>query len=200
MKTKEKNYDNYLNIKTTKIIETDSKLGHNRCEPTPYHVLDKIFLKYNLKETDNIVDFGCGLGRVSFYIHNKFKCNVTGVEAYDNIFNDLLRNKRNYKIMHNNIDSTLKFEFGLAELFDILPEHNKFYFFNPFSVHIFKKIVYNILNSYKKNPREIDIILYYPLPDFLRFLKKDTNFNLIHKKHLRNPFDRFDKIKIFRLD
>ena len=44
MKKLEEKYENHLNIKTTRIIETNSKKGHNRCEPTPYKVLDKLFL------------------------------------------------------------------------------------------------------------------------------------------------------------
>ena len=200
MKKLEEKYENHLNIKTTRIIETNSKKGHNRCEPTPYKVLDKLFSKFNIDKTDSVVDFGCGLGRITFYIHNKFKCEVTGVEAYDNVFNELLRNKRNYDLIHSDIENPIHLEYELAEHFEILPKHNKFYFFNPFSIHIFKKVINNILNSYKKDPREIYIIIYYPLPDYVYFLKKHPDFELINKIKVKSSFDPFDKIRIYRLN
>ena len=91
-------------------------------------------------------------------------------------------------------------EYGLAEQFEILPEHNRFYFFNPFSVQIFRQVVRNILTSVKKSPREVDIILYYPMPEFKRFLHNDTPFRLINKVKLSGTVDPKEKFLIYRLD
>jgi len=78
---KEKFYEKLLNIKTVGTEEGSNKSWHyNRYEPTPYSALEKLFANYQLKSSDRIVDFGCGKGRLNFYLnflHNAF---VVGVE------------------------------------------------------------------------------------------------------------------------
>src|SRR5690554_6158733 len=80
----EKKYDQTLNISTSGIREwRKRKLAddYNRYEATPYKALDKLFKKYSFNQHDKLIDFGCGRGRVSFYIHNRFQISVTGIEA-----------------------------------------------------------------------------------------------------------------------
>jgi hypothetical protein len=58
------------------------------------------------------------------------------------------------------------------------PLDNRFYFFNPFSIQIFRNIVKNILLSIEKFPREVEIVLYYPSDDYIYFLDNHTSFKL----------------------
>ncbi|MEI3603529.1 SAM-dependent methyltransferase, partial [Oceanobacillus sp. SE10311] len=73
-------------------------------------------------------------------------------------------------------------------------------FFNPFSVTIFKQVVENILQSVKEHGRSVDIIFYYPLPEFKKFLKKETPFRLINKVKAYKKHGKHGKFLIYRLD
>ncbi len=195
----EKKYDSLLYIKTVGIREwLERHIHYNRYEATPYKALDRLFKAYKLKKTDRIVDFGCGRGRVAFYIHNHFHIPVTGIEVNDITYDEALDNKWRYRQRAKHIKAPIKFEYGPAEKYQVEPTDNKFYFFNPFSVKIFRKVVNNILDSVEKEERPIDIILYYPMPEYKEFLKEETSFQLINKVKLPDTSDNKEKFLIYR--
>src|SRR5690625_3712936 len=196
----ERKFDQMLQIRTTGLREwQDDTEGYNRYEATPYNALEKLFNSYSFKKTDQVVDFGSGKGRVTFYIHHRFNIPVTGVENNDLTFDEAMYNKAIYKQKNKHLKAPIRFEFGLAEHYEIKPEDNIFYFFNPFSVEIFKKVVHNILASFKEHKRPLDIILYYPLPEFKKFLKKETPFKLINKVKAYKEHGKYGKFLIYRL-
>lgn len=195
----EKMYDKKLNIKTTGIREWGTKIIHyNRYEATPYTALDKLFQAYKIDKNHKVVDFGCGRGRVAFYIHNRFHVPVTGVEAHDRTYEEALNNKFRYKQKSKHIKAPIKLEYGLAEHYEIELTDNLFYLFNPFSVNIFKKVVHNILKSIKKETRPIDMILYYPIPEYKLFLNNHTPFQMINKIPVPTTADSLEKFVIYR--
>ena len=62
--------------------------------------------------------------------------------------------------MHTpHIEEPLYFQYGLAEQYEIQKTENIFYFFNPFSADIFKKVVKNIMKSYEEHNRTMHLIL-----------------------------------------
>jgi len=176
--------------------ETDK---YNRYEATPYQALESLIQHYKLKPTDHVVDFGSGRGRVSFFLHNHFNVPITGVEMNDLTFEESQINKATYRQKNKHLTAPIKFEFGLAEQYEVKPEDNVFYFFNPFSVKIFKQVIHNILRSVDEHKRPVDIIFYYPLPEFKKFLKKETPFKLINKIQGYKPHKKYGKFLIFRL-
>lgn len=196
----ERKVDASLGIRTTGIREWKNEDGpYNRYEATPYQALDKLFKVYKFDKDDQLVDFGCGRGRVSFYIHHHFQIPVTGVENNDKTFDELMDNEDIYLRRNKDIEAPLYFEFGLAENYNIQPTENVFYFFNPFSQKIFRKVVHNILKSVQENKRPVDIIFYYPLPQFKRFLNS-TPFTLINKiKVPEVGHGKYGKFLIYRL-
>ena len=177
----ERQRDLQLGIRTTGIREWKNEDGpYNRYEATPYLALDQLVKYYSFSEDAHLVDFGCGRGRVSFYIHHHLEIPVSGVENNDRTFDELLTNETIYRRHNEHITAPLYFEFGLAENYDIQFNENVFFFFNPFSLKIFKRVVHRILNSYKENERQMDIIFYYPLASFKQFLDQ-TPFTLINR-------------------
>lgn len=192
-------YDRLLGIKTMGLREwRDQNVSFNRCEPTPYRALDRLFRHYRLKKTDRVVDLGSGRGRVAFYIHHRFHVPVVGVEVNEKTYEEALENKARYRRRAKHIKAPIRFEFGLAEHYNVQPADNTFYFFNPFSVKTFKKTVHNILASVKAKERPVDIILYYPLPKYKKFLQKQTPFRLLNKVRIPQVKDRTEKFVIYR--
>lgn len=196
----ERTYDKLLSIKTVGIREwRDKSVSFNRYEATPYKALDILFKSYKIKKTDKVVDFGGGRGRVIFYIHNRFKVPVTGIEVHDITYDEAINNKSMYRYKNKDIEAPIKIKYCLAEDYEIKPSDNKFYFFNPFKVDTFKKVVDNILDSVQKHKRTVDIILYYPMPKYKEFLKNETPFKLINKIRLPKANDSREKFLIYRL-
>ena len=192
-------FDQKLNIKTTGIREWKDPNGpYNRCESTPYKALERLFQVYSITPSDRVVDFGIGRGRVSFYIHNKFHASVTGIEVHEQTLDEALDNKRAYRYYAADIPGYIDIQYGLAEQYEISPEENIFYFFNPFSVKIFKEVVRNILESLKKHPRTADIILYYPLNGYKHYLQQHTPFKLLNKITVPDRKDKKEKFLIYR--
>src|SRR5699024_4587890 len=194
----EEKYDQALKIKTSGIREwRNDKNGYNRYEATPYEALEKLFENYTIEADDKLVDFGAGRGRVSFYVHNRFNIPVSGVENNDKTFDEALQNEQTYLKGRRKDDASLYFEFGLAENYEIQADDNLFFFFNPCSVKIFKKVIHNITKSIKLNDRQVDVILYYPLTEFEHAMKQ-TPFRLMNKIDVPGIHGKYGKFYVYR--
>lgn len=197
---RERKQDKLLGIRTVGIREWDDNMVHyNRYEATPYKALDEFSKHYKFRDTDKVVDFGCGRGRVAFYLHNRFHIPVTGIEANAKTYEEALENKESYRKKAKHITAPIKFEHGLAQHYKIGKADNCFYFFNPFSAHIFRKVVQNILLSVEKDKRTVDLILYYPINEYKDFLKTSTPFAIIDEIRIPGMFDEKERFIIYRL-
>lgn len=193
-------YDRVLNIKTNGIREWPEKeYEYNRYEATPYFALEKLFKQVKINPNDKFVDFGCGLGRVAFYVHNRFKIDVTGLEANQAVYKELKLNYIKYKKTAQNNNAKLEFKYVLAQDYPVGDDDNIFYFFNPFSTSIFEMVVQNILKSYEKNNREIKIILFYPIKQYHKFLVHRTPIELISEVQISDEDIEHDKFHIYQL-
>jgi SAM-dependent methyltransferase len=178
----EQYYEKLLNIKTSgeqKIF--NESMHYNRYEPTSYSALEALSKHYKFLAEDSIVDFGCGKGRLNFYINYFFDSTVTGIEMNNFFYKEALGNKKNYYKTNKNKTDNINFLNCFAEKYEINPSNNKFYFFNPFSMQIFAKVVRNILVSVEEYERKVDIILYYPSDDYIYFLETSTPFQLTNE-------------------
>ena len=196
----DKKFDDRLLIRTRGIREWRGDTPYNRCESTPYAALERLFERYKMDEEDKLVDFGAGRGRVAFYVHNKFNIPITGIELNETTLDEALENKQRYRTHAHHLESPIGFEYGYAENYDISEDDNKFYFFNPFQAEIFEEVVRNIVQSAKEDNKEVDIILYYPMPGYKKYLKDKTDFELIDKVLLEDVKDKREKFLIYRLD
>ncbi|WP_100407913.1 class I SAM-dependent methyltransferase [Bacillus solitudinis] len=176
---KEQFYDALLNIKTGAGKKGFQKSAHyHRYEPTPYSALIELFAHYQLKSKDRIVDFGCGKGRLNFYINYLFDATVIGIEMNKSFFQESIENRNRFLRKIKKEKDQIHFHCCLAEEYPIDPLDNRFYFFNPFSIQVFMNIVNNILLSVEKSKRDIEIVLYYPSEDYVYFLDSYTSFEL----------------------
>lgn len=194
-------FEKLLNIQTSEYQHKFNENYHyNRYEPTSYECLNILFKEYKLNKFESVIDFGCGKGRLNFYINYFFNSYVTGIEMNEELYNLALNNKNNYLKKHNNIEDKISFLCCYAQNYKIKLTDNKFYFFNPFSIQIFTKVIYNVLDSFYINPRVIDIILYYPNEDYIYFLESNSLFELYKEILLPNfSKDPKEKFLIYRL-
>ena len=194
--------DELLNIKTQ--LADDWKLGsdphYNRNEPTPYHVLTSIVNEYQPKVGGELVDFGCGRGRAMIFLAHHWRVKVTGVEFNDQLITPLKKNITHYISDYPEDSELFEVAFIPAEYYSITNQQSAFYFFNPFSIEIFKTIIWNILASYDEYPREIDLILYYAYPEFIQFLNQNTAFELeLSVKLCNQEINPREKWRVYRL-
>ncbi|NME81825.1 methyltransferase [Clostridium sp. SM-530-WT-3G] len=199
----EQDYEKLLNIKTMgdQKVFYDS-LHYHRYEPTSYKWLNVLCENYDFNSKDTVVDFGCGKGRLNFYLNYFFDCAVTGIEM-NNYFIELCNdNKTSYLKKTKKSSKNINFVNCLAQEYKVDKKDNKFYFFNPFSSQIFISVIENILDSVYENPRTVDLILYYSEDDYIYYLENYTCFEL--RKEIPMPIlyekDHRHKYVIYRME
>jgi len=191
------NYENLLCINTNGEEDWQDSFSHyHPYQATDYKALDILFNNYNIVESDYIVDFGCGKGRLIFYINYFFNATCRGIEMSRELYNRCLENKKSYLKQHKNFKNEINFENVLAQEYKININDNKFYFFNPFSIKIFIKVIDNILESIENNMRYVELILYYPLEDYIYYLENNTPFEikreiLLNDLYIKDKNERF---------
>lgn len=190
-----KKYDEKFNIKTTGTRSWGRKSLYNRTESTPYMALHHFSKSYEFSKEDHLVDFGCGKGRVAIFISSMFKIPVTAIELNDLTYEELENN-----VNSSNFENDVILVKEYAEKYSIKKDENKFFFFNPFDISIFKKIVENIIKDSIKNQKEVEIILYYPLGSYKKFLKKDTPFKFHEKINVSGSIGFKEKFLIYKFN
>lgn len=197
-----KDYDNLLYIKTGNTgVRPEKSLHYHHYEATPYSIIHTLFETYELQNYDRFVDFGSGKGRLLFYVHNLFGTSVTGVEMNEHLHKKTKENKKKY-LKHASKKGDILLECCLAEEYEVKETDNVFYFFNPFSIQIFMKVINNILKSVEQHPREIDIILYYPSSVYIQYLERSTSFKLLQEVQVPGLYkiNENERFLIYRLE
>ena len=159
----ENTWDQLLQIQTTGRDDTNADAYRHPYEPTPYTVLERLADSGFFKEEDVVLDYGCGKGRVGFFLSYRTKANTIGIEYDERIYQSALENQKCAK-------GKSSFVLTRAEEYQVPARVNRCYFFNPFSVEIFHKVMARILDSWYETPREIYLFFYYPSDDFLAYL------------------------------
>lgn len=198
----EKDYDRLLRIKTEGIREWHNQSSHyNRYEATPYLALDELFRNYGLEKTDGVVDFGCGKGRLVFYLHYHFQVSVTGIEMSAQLYQEALENQASYRERSGQLGGSIRFDRCLAQDYVVEWTDNRFYFFNPFSIQIFRKVIDTILRSVEQQKRTVDVVLYYPTVDYVEFIEAETPFKLLKEVRIPGMYEQNDneRFLVFRI-
>ena len=161
----EQAWDTLLQISTCGRDETNADQYHHPYEPTPYRVLDRLADSGFFGKGDTLLDYGCGKGRVGFFLSGRTGAKTIGIEYDRHIYEDALKNRQSAR-------AKVKPEFVLtpAENYTVPPEVNRCYFFNPFSAEILHKVTARILESYYDCPRDIFLFFYYPSDEFVAYL------------------------------
>ena len=165
MTNNENTWDKLLKIKTSGRDDSNSDQYRFPYEPTPYSVLERLANSGYIRKKDVVLDYGCGKGRVEFFLSYQTKANTIGIEYDERIYQSAIENQ-------NTFISRAKTNFVLAraEEYEVPSEVNRFYFFNPFSVELLRKVMARIIDSYYAQPRELLLFFYYPSEEYISYL------------------------------
>ena len=195
MEGSESKWDKLLQIKTAGRDESGADEYHHPYEPTPYNVLERLASSGLIDKDDVVLDYGCGKGRVGFFLSYRTNAKTIGIEYDDRIFANALKNQKNAKAKAN-------FLLTRAEAYEVPPEVNRCYFFNPFSVEILHKVMARICDSWYVHPREIFLFFYYPADAYISYLMTVDELEFYDEIECDDLFDGKDtreRIMIFQL-
>lgn len=197
MANHENNWDKLLQIQTCGRDETNADEYHHPYEPTPYTVLERLVTSGLITQEDVVLDYGCGKGRVGFFLSYRTKAKTIGIEYDDRILDIALENQKT-------TISRVKPDFVLtkAEEYEVPPDVNRCYFFNPFSVEILQKVMARIIESYYENPRELFLFFYYPSDEYISYLITVDELEFYDEIECDDLFEGHDmreRIMIFQL-
>ena len=193
----EYNWDKLLKIKTSGRDDTKADQYCYPYEPTPYCVLERLANSGYIKKNNCVIDYGCGKGRVDFFLSYQTRCKSVGIEYDERIYNRALSNKAD-AVSGNKV----KFICADAVGFKIPDNVDRFFFFNPFSVEIFKSVLANIIDSYYENQREMLVMCYYPSDEYLMCLSQEYNVTFVEEIDCSDISDgesRREKVVVYRV-
>lgn len=193
----EHTWDAALGVKTIGRDDANADAYHHPYEPTPYTVLERLADSGLIGREDVVLDYGCGKGRVGFFLSHQTGARVIGIEYDDRIYAEALLNR-------NDAASRAKAEFVLtgAETYAVPPAVNRCYFFNPFSLEILRKVMARILESWYEQPRRLLLFFYYPADEYLAYLMTVEELEFYDEIECEDLFagkDARERILIFEL-
>ena len=188
-------WDKLLHIKTTGRDDSQADQYHYPYEPTPYAVLERLANSGYITKKNTLIDYGCGKGRVDFFLSYQTRCKSIGIEYDERIHAVATENKISAVSGNRTV-----FVLEGAENYQVSAEADRFYFFNPFSVTLLRKVMAKVEESYYENPREMLFFFYYPSDEYVAYLMTKEEFSFLDEVDCRNLFEgdnKREKILIF---
>ena len=184
--------DKLLQIKTTGRDESNADQYHHPYEPTPYCVLERLAASELISSEDVVLDYGCGKGRVDFFLSYRTKGKTIGIEYDERIYRLAMENRKTAVTKPKS-----DFVLTSAEEYAVPPKVNRCFFFNPFSPEILQKVMARILESWYETPREMFLIFYYIFDNYASYLMSVEE--LEYYEEIRCGGDPKNRMLIFRL-
>ena len=193
----EQQWDKLLKIKTSGRDDTKSDCFRYPYEPTPYAVLERLANSGYIRKQDVVLDYGCGKGRVDFFLAYQTRAHCVGVE-YDERIIAVARENQKAAVSAGRVEIML----GNAETFQVPENVNRCFFFNPFSVEILRTAMARVLESYYENPRELLLFFYFPSAEYISYLMTVEELSFYDEIDCSDLFEENkdrEKIIIFQL-
>ena len=86
-------WDETLQIKTGGRDDTNADAYHHPYEPTPYRVLARLADSGLIRKDDVLLDYGCGKGRVGFFLSYRRATKTIGIEYDARIWEMAMENR-----------------------------------------------------------------------------------------------------------
>ena len=180
----ENQWDKLLKIKTSGRDDSRADQFRYPYEPTPYCVLERLANEGYIGKKNTLIDYGCGKGRVDFFLSYQARCRSIGIEYDDRIYRVAVENQKTAVSA-----GRVAFCMQNAEVYEVPTEADRFYFFNPFSVEILRSVMGRILDSYYEKPREMLLFFYYPSDEYISYLMTVDQVEFLDEIDCRDLFD-----------
>ena len=190
-------WDKLLHIQTMGRDDSNSDQYRYPYEPTPYSVLERLANTGYIRKNNTLLDYGCGKGRVDFFLSYQTRCRSIGIEYDERIYQKAVENKD--KAVSGGRTSM---ELATAEICAVPENADRMYFFNPFSVEILEKVMARILESYYQNPRAIQLFFYYLSDEYISYLMTIDELMFVDEISCNDLFpgqDPRERIVIFEM-
>jgi len=189
----DKFYDCIYNVRTCKTNTlANTRKAHYIYGPSNYQEIKNIFKQYPFSKKDHLIDYGCGLGRVMI-IAALYSCkNITGIEINKDIYDNAAKNIKSFQKRFKKLRVRFHLHHIDASDYVIDDDINKFFFYDPFHLKIFIKLIYSIEQSLARNDRTITLFFYRPEKSWIAFLNSTCifkNINTVYNKtYYYDPF------------
>ena len=186
----EREWDKRLHIHTIG-REDEANPHYSPYEPTPYSVLERLADSGYVKRRDHLLDYGCGKGRVAFFMVSIVGCRVTGIDHSAKLIDIAKENRRTSRR-----GDRVTLRCCLAEQYEVADE-NVFFFFNPFSEKVFEGVLRRLAQRGTGT-----LICYYPSEAYITWLNlmpEVEHIDTIDCRDLFNGKDERERIEVFRL-
>ena len=90
----ENEWDKLLKIHTTGRDDSNADQHRYPYEPTPYSVLERLGNSGWIRKENTLLDYGCGKGRVDFFLSYQTRCHSVGIEYNERIYAKAVENKK----------------------------------------------------------------------------------------------------------
>lgn len=193
----ETRWDKLLRIRTMGRDDSNADQYRYPYEPTPYSVLERLANTGLIRKGNTLLDYGCGKGRVDFFLSYQTRCQSVGIEYDERIYEKAVENRETAAA-----SGRVSFEFANAENFVVSEKVDCIYFFNPFSLEILQRVISRILDSYYEKPRTIQMFFYYPSDEYISYLMTVGELMFTDEIDCRDLFpgnDPRERIVIFEL-
>lgn len=195
MNKNEDKWDRLLQIRTTGRDDTGADQYRYPYEPTPYPVLERLANSGYTRKGNTLLDYGCGKGRVDFFLSWQLGCRTIGVEYDERIYDKAVENQKTAVSAERTT-----FKLTDAEHFAVPESVDRIYFFNPFSLELLRKVLGRILESWYGAPRKILFFFYYPSDEYISYLMTVDELDFLDEIDCRDLFpgdDPRERIIIF---
>ena len=195
MNKNEDKWDRLLQIWTTGRDDTGADQYRYPYEPTPYPVLERLANSGYTRKGNTLLDYGCGKGRVDFFLSWQLRCRTIGVEYDERIYDKAVENQKTAVSA-----GRTTFKLTDAEHFAVPESVDRIYFFNPFSLELLRKVFGRILESWYGAPRKILFFFYYPSDEYISYLMTVDELDFLDEIDCRDLFpgdDPRERIVIF---
>lgn len=184
MNINENKWDKLLRIRTSGRDDSRSDQYRYPYEPTPYSVLERLAFSGYIGKKNMLVDYGCGKGRVDFFLSYQTRCRSIGIEYDERIFETAAENQKTAVSA-----GRVKLVLQNAETYVVPETADRFYFFNPFSVEILRSVLERIRESYYEQPRKMMLFFYYPSDEYVSHLMTMDELTFVDEINCRDLFD-----------
>lgn len=147
---------------TTLTVSGDNLVHASIYQGANYFLLEKAFsYLQGINANQNIVDFGCGKGRVLAVAAHYGFSKITGIDFAKALCVAAEQNIAKARLLYPLTKFAIICDDAIN--YTVKEDDNVFFFFNPFDEIVMLQVVKNILKSLKEHPRYIHVVYVNPL-------------------------------------